>query len=114
MTSGELVLGDVAEEVRSKNAGPFWMTLDVFFETDTDYDFVVNCGVISNMAVSDVYKVDEGTVKIFFLPNIRAIKLSFPRPIFAGNFGDRDLHAGQQHVPLANLRIPARAGRETQ
>jgi hypothetical protein len=39
-------------------------------------------------------------------PEIRAMKFSMPRPVVAGSFEDRDLHAGQQHVPLALLRIP--------
>jgi hypothetical protein len=34
------------------------------------------------------------------------VKISFPRPVTAGSFEDRDLHAGQQHVPLAGLRLP--------
>jgi len=36
-----------------------------------------------------------------------SVKISFPRPVTADSFEDRDLHAGQQHVPLAGLRLPA-------
>jgi hypothetical protein len=39
------------------------------------------------------------------MPSIRVIKFSFPRPYVAGSFEDRDLHAGQQHVPLLSLPI---------
>jgi hypothetical protein len=35
------------------------------------------------------------------------MKFSMPRSVVAGSFEDRDLHAGQQHVPLALVRIPA-------
>jgi hypothetical protein len=34
------------------------------------------------------------------------MKFSMPRAVVAGSFEDRDLHAGQQHVPLALLPIP--------
>jgi hypothetical protein len=49
-------------------------------------------------------------VKRFELPAIRAMKFSMPRSVVAGSFEDRDLHAGQQHVPLALVRIPAPNG----
>ena len=32
-----LTIGDLARQVRSKNAGPFWLTIDVFLDTDEDY-----------------------------------------------------------------------------
>jgi hypothetical protein len=54
--------------------------------------------------------VDPALVKRFELPAIKAMKISMPRPVVAGRFKDTDLHAGQQHVPLALLRIPSRRG----
>jgi hypothetical protein len=33
------------------------------------------------------------------------VKISFARPVTAGSFEDRDLHAGQQHVPLAAVAL---------
>ncbi len=45
-------------------------------------------------------------VKYFELPGILGVKISFPRPVTAGSFEDRDLHAGQQFVPLAGLPLP--------
>ena len=36
MTSGPTV-GEVAEFVRSKNAGPFWQTLDIFLPDESGY-----------------------------------------------------------------------------
>jgi hypothetical protein len=38
------------------------------------------------------------------------MKFSMPRTVVAGSFEDRDLHAGQQHVPLALLSIPGPQG----
>lgn len=101
-----LILGDVADQVRSKNAGPFWLTLDVFFSGEADYQFVTGSHVLSRQAIGQLYRVEPATVKYFELPGILALKISFPRPVTAGSFADRDLHAGQQHVPLAGLRLP--------
>jgi hypothetical protein len=106
---GTLTLGELAGQVRSKNAGPFWITLDVFFKTESDYQLVTTSTALSQQAVGRLYHVDPATVKYFELPGILALKISFPRPVTAGSFKDRDLHAGQQHVPLAGLRLPGLA-----
>jgi hypothetical protein len=37
------------------------------------------------------------------MPSIRVVKVSFPRPVAQGSFGDRDMHSGQQYIPLADL-----------
>jgi hypothetical protein len=99
-------LGDIAAVVRSKNAGPFWMTLDVFFRTNEDFDRVRASGVLTAEKIGELYGVDPAVVKCFELPKIKAMKFSMPRAVVAGSFEDRDLHAGQQHVPLALLPIP--------
>jgi hypothetical protein len=110
MPDGTLTLGELAAQIRSKNAGPFWVTLDVFFASEPDYLLAVNSGALSAQAVAALYRVDPATVKYFELPAIRAVKISFPRRVTAGSFEDRDLHAGQQHVPLGGLRLPGITG----
>jgi hypothetical protein len=105
MPDGTLTLGELAGQIRSKNAGPFWVTLDVFFASEPDYLLAVNSGALTADAVAALYLVDSATVRYFELPAIRAVKISFPRPVTSGSFEDRDLHAGQQHVPLAGLRL---------
>jgi hypothetical protein len=102
-------LGEVAELIRSKNAGPFWMTIDVFFATDADYRCVDQSGVLTEEVVARLYRVDPAGVAVHRVPAIRVIKVSFPRPVSQGSFADRDLHAGQQHVPLAGLPLTARS-----
>jgi hypothetical protein len=98
-------LGDVADLVRSKNAGPFWVTFDIFFATDADYEVVTASGTIERRAIADLYRVPPDDVHIFHLPRVRAIKISFPRPVTQGSFTDRDIHAGQQYIPLGQLPV---------
>jgi hypothetical protein len=105
-----LTLGELASQIRSKNAGPFWITLDVFFGNESDYRLVTSSTVLSQQAIGRLYRVDPATVKYFKLPDILALKISFPRPVTAGSFEDRDLHAGQQYVPLLGVRVPAGPG----
>jgi hypothetical protein len=96
-------LGDVAEHVRSKNAGPFWQTLDVFLPDDDTYELVASSAAIDEEAIGALYRVRAEDVRIFRLPDIRVVKISFPRPTTQGGVDDRDMHAGQQHVPLLQL-----------
>lgn len=105
MTGDVMTLGELAHEVRSKNAGPFWITFDVIMKTDSDYQLVVDSGALSGAVVAELYAVDPGTVRVFEMPGIRVVKVSFPRPCPAGSFADRDLHAGQQHVPMLGIQV---------
>src|SRR5258707_12074423 len=101
MPDGALTLGELADQVRSKNAGPFWITMDVFFRSEPDYTFVTTSGVLSPQAIGHLYQVDPATVKYFQLPGILAVKISFPRPVTAGRVGARGPHPGQQYLPPA-------------
>ena len=96
-------LGDIALEVRSKNAGPFWMTLEAFMADDAGYRAAD--AVISEESVAELYRVAPSAIRIFRLPELRVVKVSFPRPLVQGSLHDRDMHAGQHHVPLAGLPV---------
>ena len=100
-----LTIGDVAELVRSKNAGPFWQTLDVFCDDDESYRRVAADGVLTADRIGAAYRVDPAQVRIFRMPAIRVVKVSFPRRVSSGSAHDRDVHAGQQHVPLRDLPL---------
>jgi hypothetical protein len=102
--SGRTV-GDVAQLVRSKNAGPFWQTLDIFLPDDGAYRLVAESPAINEAALGELYRVPAEDVTIYRLPTIRVVKVSFPRPTTQGGVDDRDMHAGQQHVPLAQVEL---------
>jgi hypothetical protein len=99
-------VGQLAERVRAKNAGPFWMTLDIFLKSEVDYQHLLATQVLTPDTISALYRVEPDRVLIFEIPRMLAVKISFPRPVVAGSFEDRDLHAGQHHLPLANLSLP--------
>jgi hypothetical protein len=101
-------IGDIASLVRSKNAGPFWITLDVFCDSDDAYDRVSAPGVVTEQAIAHVYRVDPTSVRVYHLPELRIVKVSFPRRQPQGSVDDRDMHAGQQHIPLSRLLLTPR------
>ena len=105
MTAAPKTLGDLASYVRSKNAGPYWLTIDVFCAQATDYERVVRSPLTDPRAVAASSSADPKSVHIFTLPELRAVKVSLPRPSVQGSLRDRDAHAGQQYVPLLDMVI---------
>ncbi len=100
-------LGDLALEVRSKNAGPFWMTVEAFMPDDDAYR--VADALITADVIAELYHVAPESLQIFRIPRLRVVKVSFPRPVAQGSLHDRDIHGGQHHVLLAMLPVPARS-----
>ena len=98
-------LGDLALEVRSKNAGPFWMTIEAFMPDDDTYRIADE--LITAELIAELYRVAPEAIQIFRIPVLHVVKVSFPRQLGQGSLHDRDMHAGQQHVPLADLPVPA-------
>ncbi len=109
MSHDRRTLGDLSELVRAKNAGPFWVTLDVFLQDEASYRIAAEEGVITPAVIARLYAVPADTVQIFRLPALGVIKISFPRTVSQGSLEDRDMHAGQQHVPLQSLAVPPAA-----
>jgi hypothetical protein len=105
----EVTLGEIADLIRAKNAGPFWITLDIFLDAE-HYDALARTGALTAETVGDLYDVDPDTVHIFHVPAINAVKISFPRPVSQGSLHDHDMHAGQQDLPLGGLAIPRAPG----
>lgn len=107
MPESPLTVANLAHEVRSKNAGPFWTTLDVFLKDAASYTLVADESVLNEAIVAELYDLDEADVRLYRIPSLNVIKISFPRPVPQGGLHDRDMHSGQHHVPLALLRVPS-------
>ncbi|PRX46926.1 uncharacterized protein DUF4387 [Prauserella shujinwangii] len=110
-TTAARTLADLAHEVRAKNAGPFWVTMEVFLRDDEGYRIAADESFLDERVIAELYRVEASTVQIFRIPSLRVVKISFPRPVGQGSLRDRDMHAGQHHVPLARLPVtrPERA-----
>jgi Domain of unknown function (DUF4387) len=98
-------LKDVAKYVRSKNAGPFWVTIDVFCEDEADFELLRSAASLSPPAIADLYGVDSRDVRVFHDRPLRVIKISFPRRVTQGSVRDADSHAGQYFVPLLSVPV---------
>ena len=96
-------LGDLVRSIRSKNAGPFTVTVDVFCGSAAACARIG--ALLTRRRVAELYQVEEDSVRRFELPDLGVLKLSFPRPIRQGSRLDRDMHAAQYAVLLEELEI---------
>ncbi len=99
-------LADLATLIRSKNAGPFFLTFDIMFADEDHYRLVKASGCLDEHTFAELYKCPADSVRFFTCDRALAIKFSIPRRIPQGNVGDGDLHGGQQFVPLMAIDIP--------
>jgi Domain of unknown function (DUF4387) len=107
MTARTVPLAELAAIVRSKNAGPFRLTLDVLFRTDEAYRRVVRARAITRESVAAAYGVKpEQVSSIFEVPAGRAIKVTLRRPRAQCEIGESDVYGCQQHAPLLALPVP--------
>jgi len=99
-------LYELARLIRSKNAGPFELTIDVMFNDKESYDRVISSQVLSAERMAELYHVDPAVVQLFQADVALAIKISLPRPIASGSLQDTDIFGGQFHSPIVRLDIP--------
>lgn len=98
-------LKDIAKACKSKNAGPFHITLDVMFDDPALYEKVRASGVISAERIASLYQVEVGQVLFTEYPPALAWKATLPRRIPSGSVGDTDIYGAQQHAPLLDIEV---------
>lgn len=97
---------DIAKACKSKNAGPFEVTLDVVFDNRDLYERVRATGVLGPALFARLYKVRAEDVLFTEYPAGNAFKATLPRLIASGDVGDTDVYGAQQHAPLLDVEIP--------
>lgn len=97
-------LKDIANVIRSKNAGPFELTLDVLLKDAETFEKVKNANIINQEVIAKLYCIPvEDVLSIVYFPNANAIKATIVRPLPSGAMGERDVYGAQQHAPLVNF-----------
>ena len=98
-------IGELAVLVRSKNAGPFWITFDIMFDTREVYERVRDARVITRESIAALYRRRAEDIIVVDHDAALAIKVSFPRPHTSGSAQDSDVFGGQQYAPLLSLAV---------
>lgn len=100
------LIKDVAKICKSKNAGPFELTIDVVFDNAATFDRVKATGVLCPALFARLYNVPEQHVLFTPYDAAFAFKATLPRLVPAGDFGDTDVYGCQQHAPLLDVDLP--------
>jgi len=98
-------LAEVSRHVRSKNAGPFWITVDISFSDRETFERHVEAPALQPAAIADLYGIDVSLVKRFPVADLLVLKISYPRPKPQGGASERDMHGGQQYVRLLDVQV---------
>lgn len=94
---------DIAKILRSKNAGPLFITFDLMFDSREKMETVLNG--LKSEAVAEAYGVDAAKISIIGYEIVNSIKITFPRKHISGSVFDDDVYGCQQHIPLSGIEI---------
>jgi hypothetical protein len=102
-----VTVGDLAKVMRSKNAGAFMITVDVFFDDRRSFEMVAQEGFISRELVAELYGITtEEVLGVYRHESALGIKVTMLKRILADDPANTDVQATQQHLPLSWLQVP--------
>jgi len=99
-------LRDLATLMRSKNAGPFQVTIDIMFADRATYERVRDSGTVTVERVAAGYRVPADDVAVLTYDPAYAIKVVLRRPVSGGDLGDTDVAGGQQFALMVDWEVP--------
>jgi len=99
-------LYEKAKILRSKNSGPFEITLDVLFDNEHDYKEVKNGDKLTKEVIAKAYNIESKDIHHFvYFDQSLGIKITIARKVSSGSPGDRDVYGAQQHAPLMDIEV---------
>src|ERR1700730_478399 len=98
-------IGEVCRHVRSKNAGPFWVTIDLFFDGEEKFRRYRDTPALGPELFERLFGTNPALVKRMHVDKLHMIKISYTRPNPHSWIAERDMHAGQQFARLLDVDI---------
>ena len=104
-------LQDIAPVIRSKNSGPYEITLDVLFSDETIYSLVKSSNLLTSATIARLYHLkDDEVIYCGFYDQAKAFKATIPRKRNgqvrpSGGFMETDVHGSQQYAGLLELEL---------
>ncbi len=96
----------VAKVIRSKNSGPFELTLDIMFKSDEYFELFKKRKIINKNLISSLYKTRmEDILDVIYFEPSNAVKVTMKRWIPSGAPGESDIYGSQQHAPLLGIEF---------
>ena len=100
-------LGELANTIRSKNAGVNQITFDIILKNRRDYERVTASGAISRESIARLYGIAPDRISDFVEFDVaNAVKFTIYRDRPSGSPGDWDILGCQQYGPLLDIEIP--------
>ncbi|WP_210485740.1 DUF4387 domain-containing protein [Microvirga antarctica] len=96
---------ELAKVLRSKNAGPLQVTVDLMFADSNAFEIALQSEALTAPRVAEAYGVSPSTVVVIPFRAALAIKVVIDRPVIAGSPGDTDVYGAQQHKPLLEIEL---------
>ncbi|RAO67758.1 uncharacterized protein BHQ10_003770 [Talaromyces amestolkiae] len=119
--SGIHLLGTLAQVIRSKNSGPYEITLDIMFSDPTTYEQIKNFNILTAEKIASLYNISvEDIVWCGFFDPALAFKATIPRrarfsdiagksssslAVSSGGPWENDVHGSQKYLPLMNMEV---------
>ena len=94
-------LRELATVIRSKNAGPFELTLDVMFPDEDAFERAKR--TLTKELIERLY--EREVLSVYWYAPALAFKATVPRTVSAGAPGDTDVFGAQQHAPLLDIEV---------
>ena len=98
-------LRDVCRHIRSKQAGPFWVTMDIWFDGPESFEKYKDSDGLGPSTFEKLFGTDPDLVKKIPVPDFNLVKISYPRATPQGGMVERDMHSGQQYVRLLDVEL---------
>ena len=94
---------DYTRILRSKNAGPLFITFDLIFPDLESMKYVSER--LTREMIAKAYDTKIEKIDIIPYEVVNSIKITFPRKNISGSLADDDIYGCQQHLPLAEILI---------
>jgi len=102
---------DAARVIRSKNSGPFELTLDILFSSRRHYELFRARNIVTPELIGRLYGVQPRDVLgIVYFDPCAALKVTLRRRVPSGAPGDTDIYGAQQHAPLLSIEFDDEEG----
>ncbi len=99
-------LVDVTDIIRSKNSGPYELTLDIMFRDNETFEKVCAANIINEELICGLYKITpDKIINIVHFKPAKAIKVTIERIMCSGDLGETDVYGAQQHAPLLGFEF---------
>jgi hypothetical protein len=97
---------EAARVIRSKNSGPYELTLDIMFKDRRYFDLFRARNIINSDLICRLYRIPQTDILgILYFEPAQAVKITMKRRLPSGALGDGDIYGAQQHAPLLEIEF---------